>query len=163
MNASRESNLPGKTWRIFVQYDPRQADHEGAHLLAAWRAAGLAPVKKIRTGQAYELSGDLGPADVKTLVDKLLVDPIVQVAEVHEGGVPPFEGARRAQIWPRPGVSDPVAATVKEAARDLSVQGLSDVKSGRVFDFFGAPAESDVRQFSENYLMNPLVQKVEVS
>lgn len=149
-------------WRIFVHHKPSFADHRGEGLKKEWRHAGYPVVKKVRAGQAYEISGDLDQGQLEELARKLLADPVTQMASIlPSGGVKAPAGVRLAQIWPKPGVSDPVAETVKLGARDLDLSSVRSVRSGAVFEFWGAPAK-DVKSFCEGFLMNPLVQKVEV-
>jgi phosphoribosylformylglycinamidine synthase subunit PurSL len=156
------------TWRVYVQPKPQFVDHAGKALEKEWRAAGLSAVKKIRVGQAYEISGELSPDDVTLLAEKLLTDPITQAPVVAQEGRPenPAQkngaGVRRAEIWPKPGVADPVAETVALGARDLGLAGVRAVRSGAVYEFWGAPSPKQILTFCESHLMNPLVQRVEI-
>lgn len=152
------------TWRIFVELKPKFKDHHGEALKKEWRHAGFPPIKSIRTGQAYEISGDLTQAQAERLALQLLTDPITQETHVHAEGRNGVDGStRRAKIWPKAGVADPVADTVTIGAKDLGVAGLERVRTGVVYAFLGKVAPQDVEKFCETYLMNPLVQKVEVS
>jgi phosphoribosylformylglycinamidine (FGAM) synthase PurS component len=74
---------------------------------------------------------------VKSLADRLLADPVTQTAVVSRRTVARLANGRRAEIWFKKGVADPVADTVRLAAADLGVKGLDGVRSGRVFDFHG--------------------------
>jgi phosphoribosylformylglycinamidine (FGAM) synthase PurS component len=94
---------------------------------------------------------------------KAIYDPVTQVASVFPSDrVAPAPGSRLAEVWPKKGVSDPVAGTVVYAAQDLGVAGLSAVRSGQVYDFFGAVSPADVKRFCEEHLMNAMIQSVEV-
>jgi phosphoribosylformylglycinamidine (FGAM) synthase PurS component len=149
-------------WKIFVLSKPRFADHRGASLKKEWGAAGLSAVKEVRAGLAYEVSG-VPEAAAQKLAASLLADPITQDARVLPADkVEAPKGARLAQVWPKGGVADPVADTVRLAARDLKIDGVSSVRSGQVYEFAGAPAPADVRRFCEDRLMNAMVQRVEV-
>ncbi len=151
------------TWRVLVQYKPSFTDHRGKVLEREWRASGRPPVRKIRTGQAYELEGELTEADVRRLAERLLADPVTQTAEVvpAERSAAP-RGVRRAEVWPKDGVSDPVAETVRVGARDLDLARIEKARSGALYDFWGARSDGDVKKFCESFLMNDLVQKVEI-
>jgi phosphoribosylformylglycinamidine synthase subunit PurSL len=152
------------SWRVRVLNKPGFPDHHGRSLEKEWRAAGRKPVKEIRAGQAYDIAGDLSGEDVRTLAEKLLADPVTQTAVVftaERGTIP--AGTRLAEIWPKPGVADPVAETVSIGARDLGVAGVSQVRAGAVYEFRGAVSKHDVRSFCETFLMNPLIQKAEIS
>lgn len=150
-------------WRVLVHTKPAFADHRGRGLAHEWRRAKLKGLKTIRTGQAYELLGELDQNQAQGLADRLLTDPVTQVASVFPSDrVAPAPGSRLAEVWPKKGVSDPVAGTVVYAAQDLGVAGLSAVRSGQVYDFFGAVSPADVKRFCEEHLMNAMIQSVEV-
>jgi phosphoribosylformylglycinamidine (FGAM) synthase PurS component len=137
------------SWRIFVHIKPKFTDHRGKSLEKEWRHAGLGAVRKVRAGQAYELAGELSREDAEKL------------AEVAAAGAKGPAGARRAEVWPKGGVSDPAADTVAMAARDLGFDTVKKVRSGAVYDFWG-PSAKAVKAFCEDHLMNGLVQQVEV-
>jgi phosphoribosylformylglycinamidine (FGAM) synthase PurS component len=149
------------SWRIFVHIKPKFTDHRGKSLEKEWRHAGLGAVRKVRAGQAYELAGELSREDAEKLAEKLLADPVTQDAEVAAAGAKGPAGARRAEVWPKGGVSDPAADTVAMAARDLGFDTVKKVRSGAVYDFWG-PSAKAVKAFCEDHLMNGLVQQVEV-
>ncbi len=149
-------------WRVFVLSKPRFADHRGAALKKEGAAAGLKAVKDVRAGLAYELSG-LSEAEARRLAGALLADPVTQDAVLFPADRPAVgKGSRLAQVWPREGVSDPVADTVRMAARDLKIDGLESVRSGHVYEFFSAASPADIKRFCEERLMNAMIQRVEV-
>ena len=151
-------------WKIFVHHKPRVTDHRGDSIRKECAHAGLKSVKKVRAGQAYEVAGSLPEAEARRLAESLLTDPVTQEAWIAvPGGVKAPTGARLAQVWPKNGVSDPVADTVRMAAKDLKIEGLDTVRSGSVFEFFGAAGTDEVRRFCEEHLMNGLIQSVELS
>lgn len=150
-------------WRVLVHMKTSFVDHRGEGIKKEWRLAGRTGVKKVRAGQAYELTGTLDESDARRLAERLLADPVTQEATVFPADhVVRPQGGRLAEIWPKQGVSDPVADTVRLAAQDLGVSGLAAVRSGQVFDFMGDVRPADVRRFCEEHLMNALVQSVEV-
>lgn len=150
-------------WRILVHMKPSFVDHRGEGVKKEGRLAGLAGVRQVRVGQAYEILGDVDESGARRLADRLLTDPVTQEAAVFPADhVARPQGGRLAEIWLKKGVSDPVADTVRLAAVDLGVKGLDGVRSGQVFDFMGTPAPKAIQQFCEEHLMNPLVQSVEV-
>jgi phosphoribosylformylglycinamidine (FGAM) synthase PurS component len=150
-------------WRILVHMKPTFVDHRGEGIKKEGRLAGLRGLKRVRVGQAYELSGSIDKDGAQRLADRLLTDPVTQEAGVFPADhVIRPQGGRLAEIWLKKGVSDPVADTVRLAAADLGIPGLDSIRSGQVFDFMGAVAPQAVRRFCEAHLMNTLVQSVEV-
>lgn len=150
-------------WRVLVHTKESFADHHGDGVKKEARLAGVGGVNKARVGQAYELTGSIPEPTVKSLADRLLADPVTQTAVVLPADRPArLAKGRRAEIWFKKGVADPVADTVRLAAADLGVKGLDEIRSGRVFDFHGSATPAAIRRFCEDHLMNPLVQTVEV-
>ncbi|HOW27172.1 MAG TPA: phosphoribosylformylglycinamidine synthase subunit PurS [Elusimicrobiota bacterium] len=151
-------------WRVFVSLKPRVIDHRGRALEAEWRHAKLPSLDGIGTGQVYELSGSgLSDADVQRLTESLLTDPITQTGEiVYADHRPTRSGVRRVRIWPKPGVSDPPAETVMLGARDLGCDNIERVRTGFAYEFRGPVSRQDVKTFCERYLMNDLVQTMEM-
>ena len=149
-------------WRVFVKHKPGFTDHRGESIKKEWQHAGYKNVTKVLAGQAYEISGGLTELEVRRLADKLLTDPITQQAVLApEGKVKVPADVRWAEVWPKTGVSDPVAETVRLGARDLNLS-MDKVRSGAVYEFYGKPLPKDVKAFCEGHLMNSLVQQVEV-
>lgn len=150
-------------WRVLVHLKPTVADHHGDHIRRESRLAGLAGVARVRAGHAYELQGNLSEKDARFLADRVLADPVTQEAAVYPADhVRRPQGGRLAEIWLKQGVADPVADTVRLAARDAGLEALTAVRSGQVVDFFGSVTPAALRRFCEDHLMNPLVQTVEV-
>jgi phosphoribosylformylglycinamidine (FGAM) synthase PurS component len=150
------------TWRVLVHLKPSHTDHRGEAVKKEWTMAGLKGARQVRVGQAYELAGDLDKAQAETLAGRLLSDPVTQEATVYPADhVAAPKGGKLAEIWPKKGVSDPVADTVALAAKDLGIS-LSSVRSGHVYEFFGPVQARDVKTFCEGHLMNALIQSVEV-
>ena len=151
------------SWQVVVHHKPGVTDHRGEGIRKECAHAGLKGVKKVRVGQAYELSGTLSDADVRRMAEALLTDPITQEAVIASpDDIRAPKGARLGEVWPKNGVSDPVADTVRLAAADLGIQGLATVRSGQSYEFFGGASPEALRRFCEEHLMNALIQKVDV-
>ncbi|HRY28852.1 MAG TPA: hypothetical protein P5079_02310 [Elusimicrobiota bacterium] len=152
-----------ETWRVVVYRRPGCPDHRGRSAEKDWRAARLGPLKRIRTGQAYDLTGSVTAPTARALAGKLLVDAVMQEAEVRGVGAggKSARGFCRAVIWPRQGVTDSVGETVRLGARDLRLPVPDKVRAGALFDFWGA-APRKVRRFCETHLMNDLVHRLEL-
>jgi phosphoribosylformylglycinamidine synthase len=115
-----------------VQLQPRndvelQRVRAGYDLLAGHQAdLPAAADLLLATSAGYLLEGDLSPAEMDRLADELLVDPLVEDRHIRPLGsvAAPDEDF----VWTvllKPGVMDPVAQSVQEAARDLGLELLS--------------------------------------
>ena len=126
-----------------VEITPRDKVHDlerariGAEyeLLCGAAVADGGPVSLSSRG--YLLEGDLSERDADRLMTELLIDPLVETAACH--GVPRLPtGRSRTLEWTillKPGVMDPVAQSVLDAARDLGI----DLASVRTFRRYALP------------------------
>src|SRR5262245_11895311 len=117
-----------------VEITPNGADAELARVKAEFTLLThrSAPEGLLGTARGYLLEGSLSQDQASRLMVELLVDPLV------EGGVCnpmplPRDMAPRALHWTvvlKPGVMDPVAESVLEAAQDLGIP-LESVRTFR--------------------------------
>jgi phosphoribosylformylglycinamidine synthase len=132
-------------WEVEIQ--PRGSDPERDRVceeyhLLTHTAAG--PTLITQSSRGYLLEGDLGREQVERLMAELLVDPLAETGQVHgigANGKAPLSGAEvrplRLTVLLKPGVMDPVAASVEAAARDLGIP----VQSARTFRrYYSDPA-----------------------
>ncbi|MBV9123587.1 MAG: phosphoribosylformylglycinamidine synthase, partial [Planctomycetes bacterium] len=105
--------------RVSDEYNLLTHTQQGAELVA-------------RSARGYLLEGELSPDQVATLVQELLVDHLVEIGQVREipaqGTIcPRSQGtdgqavSRMITVLLKPGVMDPTALSVQEAARDLGI------------------------------------------
>jgi phosphoribosylformylglycinamidine synthase len=147
-------------WEIEVR--PRGHDAEQARvceefeLLTHGRLGG-APVTAAANG--YLVEGGLTRDDANRLARELLVDAVAETGTVgalneHTGG------DRLATVLLKPGVMDPVALSVRDAARDLGI-GVDSVRTFR--RYFGPAASADVQAvLFRKVLANEAVEQVVV-
>jgi phosphoribosylformylglycinamidine synthase len=93
--------------RVGEEIDLLTHGRSGAELLA-------------RTTRGYLLEGDLPREQVERLAGELLVDPLVEEGHVGELNRA-ADGDRRLTVLLKPGVMDPAALSVVDAARDLGI------------------------------------------
>ncbi|CAN5382715.1 phosphoribosylformylglycinamidine synthase subunit PurL [soil metagenome] len=97
-----------------------------------------------RASRGFLLQGDLDAEQADRLLHNLLLDPLVEDAVLVSIDAPrPVEHVALT-VLPKPGVMDPVALSVIDAARDLGVT-LEAVRTFRRFFLANADATSDVR------------------
>src|SRR5262245_29228153 len=117
--------------RVCDEFDLLTHSQRGADLVTA-------------SARGYLLEGPLGHDSAERFLNELLCDPVVETASLTEVGA----GAGRESsitVLLKPGVMDPSAQSVLDAARDLGI-GLEAVRTFR--RYFGpseiAPADRDV-------------------
>jgi phosphoribosylformylglycinamidine synthase len=74
-----------------------------------------------RTARGYLLEGDVSRAQAEQLLNELLVDPVVETGRLGEMNAL-LNGAAALTVLLKPGVMDPAAMSVQEAARDLGIR-----------------------------------------
>jgi phosphoribosylformylglycinamidine synthase len=98
---------------------------------------------RLVTGSArgFLLEGELGQTDVERLLRELLVDPLVETGRVGKLNAH-WEADHLATVLLKPGVMDPVALSIVDAAKDLGIV----VDSARSFRrYFGPPLPAEAR------------------
>jgi phosphoribosylformylglycinamidine synthase len=126
-------------WEIEIQ--PKGSDSERQRVCAEYdllvgsaRAADLI----LRSARGYLLEGELTREQVFRLVHELLVDPLVETVRLR--GLADGDPAEERQVLTvllKPGVMDPVAQSVLDAAADLGVH-LAAVRTFRRYYTSGA-------------------------
>ena len=145
-----------QAWRVEVRVRSSLPDPVG---LAAGRAlsdAGLT-VDLVRSRRGYLLGDELTAAQVRQFAREVLADPVVDEVDILEpqGVAPP---SRRVSILLRPGVTDPVAQSVRKALADAGLPAVA-VAAYRAFDF---PPETagDLRAAAQRALANEVIHEV---
>src|SRR5262245_28615348 len=88
-----------------------------------------------RTAHGYLLEGDLTRSQVERLVAELLVDPLVETGRVTELTTAAATSPTHVvTVLLKPGVMDPVALSVVDAAQDLGL-AVADVRTFRRYYF----------------------------
>jgi phosphoribosylformylglycinamidine synthase len=121
-----------------VEISPRGHDAESARIQAEYALLGQ-PTETAKslffdTGRGYLLEGSLSSDEAVSLVNQLLFDPLVETwvtnpIPFQRDGPPPPELSQWT-ILLKPGVMDPVAQSVMEAAHDLGIS-LTSVRTFR--------------------------------
>ena len=108
-------------WEVEIQgklHDPERARVVAEfELLTHGSADGLLE----RTARGFLLEGDLNQEEAQQIIDELLLDPIVESAYLT-----PIPGSADGEqrgwtVLLKPGVTDPVAQSIMDAARDLGI------------------------------------------
>jgi phosphoribosylformylglycinamidine synthase len=131
-----------------VEITPKGTDAEKARvaleydLLAHGHGAGAAAIA--RTSRGFLLQGDLDRDAVERLRAELLVDPLTELGEIHgtnAQGEIDCPGAETVLL--KPGVMDPAAMSVIQAADDLGIR-LEQVHTFRRYFKTGVPFDESL-------------------
>src|SRR5207248_6567393 len=110
--------------RVCEEYDLLTHAGHGGTLTTSSGVVPLRPGAEViaRSSRGYLLQGDLDRAQVERLAAELLVDPLTETRQVcgtNREGI--LENGGPATVLLKPGVMDPVALSVIQAAQDLEV------------------------------------------
>ncbi len=145
----------GRVQRVEVWPAGAEADARARALVHDARAVGVA-VGGARTAKVYLLEATLSPDQLRTVMERLLADPVTERAGA--GARPAAPGAATVEVHPLPGVMDPVAQSVREAIRELV--GLEvGVSTGRRFDLGGVDGRA-ARRVASRLLANPVIHRI---
>src|SRR5947209_1805624 len=112
----------------------------------------------IRTAQFYRLSGNVDNHQLSQLITNLLVDPVVQEANLSDQP----GNNHIIDVFFLPGVTDTLAESVLAGARMLGIPGLEHVETGRRYMLDSCLSEADVRTIARALLYNPVIQQYEL-
>ncbi|MFA6046336.1 MAG: phosphoribosylformylglycinamidine synthase subunit PurS, partial [Phycisphaerales bacterium] len=140
--------------RVEVRVRPGVSDPRAAATLAKARALGLEP-SSAQVARVYLIEGKLKPAQKKAIAQKLLADPVTEVAFM---GVEPPAGATIVEVHPLPGVMDPAGQSVREAIGAL-LGVETTVATGVRYDLHGVTAE-DAAALAQKALANPVIHRI---
>src|SRR5581483_3470989 len=112
---------------VIISIQPKKAafDPLATQVKAELIEAGQKPSEAlVSTERLFRLDGDLNDKLVEKIADTLLVDPVVETYTMDKRDSKKKSAKTTGMIvdvWPKPGVTDPVADTVKKGIRDMGV------------------------------------------
>jgi len=120
-------------WEVEIR--PRESDLERQRVAAEYglltHRPGQGDLVFLGTRRGYLLEGELGRDQAQRLVDELLVDALAESARLTAlGADSPAAGIKVFTVLLKPGVMDPTAQSVVDAARDLGI-ALAAVRTFR--------------------------------
>src|SRR5690349_11219599 len=117
------------TTTFIVEIKPKDEDADpiARHVRSELVEAGEAPAAaRVLSRRLFRIDGQVTRDQVEKAAYTLLVDPVIESASVLEVGGKDLKSAKAAggwvlDIWPKPGVTDPVGETVEKGLRDLGI------------------------------------------
>jgi len=114
----------------------------------------------LHTAQLYRISGNLSSSQLGQLIKQLLVDPVVQEAQVWTETEPAYAPSSHiVDVYYHPGVTDTLAESVLAGARIVGITGLEQVETGHRFVLDLRLSTEDVRAITQAALYNPVIQE----
>ena len=156
------------TGKFIIEIKPKKTDFDPlAHgVTRELVESGVPPAKAVvTTNRLYRLEGELTLAQVHKAAELLLVDPVIEVWQVVDLARKLKKGKGRGfviDVWPRPGVTDPVGETVKKGLRDLGFFKITSSSSGIRYIFPRILEPQVLETLAKRNLANELVHNVTI-
>ncbi len=149
-----------RLWRIEVFTCPGRPDPRGEQLAGQARQLGYA-IDKAASTRIYLIEAPISQTQAQQLGQTLLADPVIEsfALGVHDGP----DGAVSVEVHPLPGVMDPAAQSVANAAAELLWPDHSAstpaVSTGWRYDLLGPDAHK-AGEIAARVLANPVVHAI---
>jgi phosphoribosylformylglycinamidine synthase subunit PurSL len=151
------------TFRVEV-YWHSGTDGRATDLLAQMVHLGIHSVTGLRISNLYFLRGTVEPAEMDTLAQALLADPIVE--GFCWDTIPDGDGAtdgesvsdNAIEVTFHPGVTDPVAGHLLHRAKLLGIKTLEAATTGSRFELSGDLTTDDLHRIASELLCNQVIQ-----
>lgn len=136
-----------------------ELDADGKRLTIALRDKHpeLAGLQAIRVGQVYRFQG-ISLEEIKFLAERLLHDPLIQRYSINSSLIDD-DAVCIVEVAYYPGVADPLASTVSDAAGIFGVNPQA-VTTSREYAFYGAVSSNLIDQIARQALVNPVIQRI---
>jgi phosphoribosylformylglycinamidine (FGAM) synthase PurS component len=156
---------------VIISIQPRKAafDPLATQVKADLIEAGQKPADAlVVTERLFRLEGDLSEAVVKKIAETLLVDPVVENYTVESSDAKkkpsksPYKGALVVDVWPKPGVTDPVAHTVQKGMRDMGLARGITASTATRYIFPKAKETRLIETLAKRTLANELIHDIDI-
>ena len=146
---------------IEVSYAAGVCDAAGNEILRSIAELGVRGVEAVTVVNLYRIEGDLSEEEVRRIAREILADRISQKSRIRRCGSRRIQG-RYAEVWLKPGVTDPVAETTVRAIRDIGIRTEVSVATGIRYLFSGNVSRQTVDTICSSLLVNSLIHDYSV-
>jgi phosphoribosylformylglycinamidine synthase len=142
-------------WHLEIEPAPAHADRLGQRLALEAIESGLAGPWSIRASRGFLIEGAITEAELDAAARAVLVDPVVETHAIRPSNADWDGPATVVHVVPKPGVTDPEAASALALLRDLRypVANVRTIHSYRV----AGPA-GGLRRLIQRVLANDAVE-----
>ena len=162
-------------WEVEIRPSANQVDREGRRVLEESRALGADSLSTVRTGRAFLIEGRLDRDDVERAAADLLVDRVVETFAIRslstgetDGRTPAPDrqapagtpnGERLLTVLFKPGVTDNVGHSTRNALRDLGL-AVDAVAVGRTYRLNADVRPEHLNRVATKLLANEAIEQV---
>ena len=149
-----------KTWRIAVVNREDVVDAVGEGLRGDIMDLGINGIERVRYVRLYALHGAISDSQAQQITTGLLTDPISQDhLETDTRPLPVKTGEWGVEVWFRAGVTDAVGETTLKGSRDLGIDGIESVDTGRGYMLSGSLSGPQVDTICRRLLANDVIER----
>ncbi len=169
-----------QTFRVEVTYRPAEVQTGSQALVKAAQQLGINNLHTCSIGRLFFLRGNLTPVEVKQLAETFLADPITETfAVIRQSSSQPGPDTQReagsanpaasdtstylVDVTLIPGVTDPAAENLLQAAHMLGWTGLSQAATGHRYLLTGRLTEAELHRLAIEVFSNPVIQRVSLN
>lgn len=115
------------------------------------------PSLTFSTAHLYRLSGTLDDTQRDILIAQLLVDPVIQTAQLVEQGENET-ASHIVDVFFHPGVTDTLAESIITGAQMLGIFDIESAETGRRYFLDGRLSRDALHIITQSFLYNPVIQ-----
>ncbi|MFN3966691.1 MAG: phosphoribosylformylglycinamidine synthase subunit PurS [Endomicrobiia bacterium] len=120
---------------------------------------GIKSLKDIKVSTLYLIEGDITLSQIKTVCEKLLIDPVTQEYKIQDSKfkIEKLKNVHTVEVWFKPGVTDAVGETTRIGIKDLGIKGNFSVKTGMKYTLKGI-SKKEAEKIANRILANKVIQ-----
>ncbi len=142
---------------VWTRPDSKGIDPQGAAVEQQIMQLGLIS-GATKAYRVFFIDSAAGKTEITRIAKELLADPIVEEFAIIEKAVSGESGSR-LEVHLKPGVMDPVASSTEMAIRDMGLP-VTEVRTGRAFQFTNKLSDADLKLIASRTLANSVVESV---
>ena len=155
-------------YKIEIFHKDGVFDAEGEKVKSDIRDLGISGIKKVKTEQLYIINGNLTDKEIETVCKELLIDSVVQEYRIVDFQTITSHTQTESDIYSievfyKKGVTDAVGESALKAIKDMGIENVNSVRTGRKYLLIGSLAESDLGKIATRILANTVVQEYKIS
>jgi phosphoribosylformylglycinamidine synthase len=152
---------------VIISIQPKKAafDPLATQVKAELIEAGQKPADAaVSTERLYKLEGNLTDGVVKKIADTLLVDPVVETYTIENDDKKKNgkTGGLVVDVWPKPGVTDPVAHTVQKGMRDMGLSQKITASTAIRYIFPKSKETRLIETLAKRTLANEMIHDIHI-
>jgi phosphoribosylformylglycinamidine (FGAM) synthase PurS component len=114
----------------------------------------------VETERLYRIEGNLDENKVAQIANELLVDPVIENVVITKSKTK-IKGVV-LDIWPKPGVTDPVGETIVKGIHDMGLFGEFHAASATRYVFPKIKNRALVENLAKRLLANVLIHDIHI-